>query len=144
MTDVHTSKTRSYNMSHIRGKNTTPEILVRKFLYANGFRYRVNDKKLPGKPDIVIPKYKVIIDVRGCFWHGHKNCRFGDLIKTESILINKRIEDAKFRDERNIVQWMALGWKVIIVWDRCELEDRRKNSIKRALVLEKLIKSIKN
>jgi len=144
MTDVHTSKTRSYNMSHIRGKNTTPEILVRKFLYANGFRYRVNDKKLRGKPDIVIPKYKVIIDVRGCFWHGHKNCRFGDLIKTESILINKRIEDAKIRDERNIVQWMALGWKVIIVWDRCELEDRRKNSIKRALVLEKLKKSIKN
>jgi len=131
-------------MSHIRGKNTTPEILVRKFLYANGFRYRVNDKKLRGKPDIVIPKYKVIIDVRGCFWHGHKNCRFGDLIKTESILINKRIEDAKIRDERNIVQWMALGWKVIIVWDRCELEDRRKNSIKRALVLEKLKKSIKN
>ena len=144
MTDVHTSNTRSYNMSHIRGKNTTPEILVRKFLYANGFRYRVNDKKLPGKPDIVIPKYKVIIDVRGCFWHGHKNCRFGDLIKSESILINKRIEDAKIRDERNIVQWMALGWRVIIVWDRCELEDRRKNSIKRELVLEKLKKSIKN
>ncbi len=69
MTDVHDKVTRSYNMSRIRNKNTQPEILVRKFLFANGFRYRINDKRLPGKPDIVLPKYKTVIFVNGCFWH---------------------------------------------------------------------------
>lgn len=69
MTDVHNKVTRSYNMSRIRSKNTQPEILVRKFLFANGFRYRINDKRLPGKPDIVLPKYKTVIFVNGCFWH---------------------------------------------------------------------------
>ena len=70
MTDVHDIPTRSYNMSKIRGKNTKPELLVRKFLFANGFRYRLNVKTLPGKPDIVLPKYKTVIFVNGCFWHG--------------------------------------------------------------------------
>ena len=76
MADVHDKATRSYNMSRIRNKDTMPEILVRKFLFANGFRYRLNDKKLPGKPDIVLPKYKTVIFVNGCFWHGHENCKY--------------------------------------------------------------------
>ncbi len=84
MTDVHDKNTRSYNMSRIKGKNTKPEILVRKFLNANGYRYRLYDKKLPGKPDIVLKKYNTIIDIRGCFWHSHKNCKFGGQVITAS------------------------------------------------------------
>ena len=82
MTDVHNKETRSFNMSRIKGKNTKPEMLVRKFLFANGFRYRLHDTKLPGKPDIVLPKYKTVIFVNGCFWHGHKGCPYFVLPKT--------------------------------------------------------------
>ena len=81
MADVHDKQTRSFNMSQIKGSNTKPEIAVRKFLFANGFRYRVNDKRLPGKPDIVLPKYKTAIFVNGCFWHGHENCKYFELPK---------------------------------------------------------------
>jgi DNA mismatch endonuclease (patch repair protein) len=72
MTDVHDKKTRSFNMSRIRSKDTGPEILVRKFLFAKGFRYKLHDKTLPGKPDLVFPKYKAVIFAHGCFWHGHE------------------------------------------------------------------------
>ncbi|PLW98638.1 MAG: hypothetical protein C0593_05030 [Marinilabiliales bacterium] len=76
MTDVHDKNTRSHNMSMIKGKNTKPEIMVRKFLFHNGFRYRINHAKLPGKPDIVLPKYKTVIFINGCFWHGHEGCKY--------------------------------------------------------------------
>ena len=76
MVDVHDKKTRSYNMSMIRSKDTKPEILVRKFLFGNGFRYKLYDKTLPGKPDIVFPKYKTVIFIHGCFWHGHEGCKY--------------------------------------------------------------------
>jgi len=76
MTDVHTPQARSYNMSRIRAKNTKPEILVRKFLFSQGYHYRLNDRKLPGKPDIVLPKHKVIVFVHGCFWHGYQGCKY--------------------------------------------------------------------
>ena len=75
MADVHNKAQRSYNMSRIKGKDTKPEMLVRKFLFANGYRYRLHDKKLPGKPDIVLPKYRTVILIHGCFWHGHANCK---------------------------------------------------------------------
>ena len=128
MVDVHDKKTRSYNASIIRSKNTTAEMIVRKFLYSNGFRYRIHSKKLIGKPDIVLAKYKTIVDIRGCFWHGHKHCKFGDGVNTESLKYQCRIEDAKKRDVRNEEEWIKDGWNVIIVWDRCELEDKRKRS----------------
>jgi DNA mismatch endonuclease (patch repair protein) len=76
MADVHDKATRSYNMSRIKGKNTKPEMLVRKFLFAHGFRYRLHVSNLPGKPDIVLPKYKTVIFVHGCFWHGHEGCKY--------------------------------------------------------------------
>ena len=74
MTDVHDKQTRSYNMSQIKGKNTKPEMLVRRFLFSKGFRYRLHVKDLPGKPDLVLPKYNTLIFINGCFWHGHENC----------------------------------------------------------------------
>src|SRR3954463_3313226 len=117
MADVHDKETRSFNMSQIKGKNTKPEMLVRKFLHANGFRYRLHVKNLPGKPDLVLPKYKTIIDVRGCFWHGHRNCNWGDKVKTESVKIMGRVKSAKERDKINERKWQALGWNVLIVWD---------------------------
>jgi DNA mismatch endonuclease (patch repair protein) len=76
MADVHDKQTRSYNMSHIKGKNTKPEVVVRKYLFSHGYRYRINDKRFPGKPDIVLPKYKTCIFVNGCFWHVHKGCKY--------------------------------------------------------------------
>lgn len=140
MADVHSRETRSYNMSRIRGKNTGPEIMVRKFLFSSGIRYRIHDKKLPGKPDIVIKKYKTIVDVRGCFWHGHKNCRFGDKIKTESLA--ERVNSAIERDKRNEEKWKQQGWNVIVIWDNCELEVKKKNSEKREKKLTNLLKQL--
>src|ERR1700749_1819017 len=99
MADVHDKQTRSYNMSQIRSKHTRPEMIIRKFLFANGVRYRLHDKTLPGKPDLVIKKYNTIVDIRGCFWHGHHNCKFGDCIKSESIGIMERISSAIQRDK---------------------------------------------
>lgn len=145
MADVHTKETRSYNMSRIKGKNTGPELLVRKFLFSKGIRYRLHDKKLSGKPDIVIRKYKTIVDVRGCFWHGHKNCKFGDKIKSESEGITERVRSAIERDKRNEEKWEQLGWNVIIVWDSCELEVKKKKSEKREEILTNLLnKLLKN
>ena len=141
--DVHDKKTRSYNMSKIKGKNTVIELIVRRFLFENGFRYRIHNKKIIGKPDIVIPKYRVIIDVRGCYWHGHKNCKYGEKVIPGTELAKKRIMDAKIRDERNVIEWKKLGWNVVIVWGRCELEDKKVNySEKRQDRLNKLREEI--
>lgn len=121
MADVHSPETRSYNMSRIRGKNTKPEELVRKYLFAQGFRYRKNDARLPGKPDIVLPKYKTVIFVNGCFWHGHSGCRYFVWPKSNAEFWKKKINGNIKRDEKNYELLVALGWQVIIVWE-CELK----------------------
>ena len=142
MADVHDKITRSHNMSRIRGKNTGPELIIRKYLFANGFRYRLHVKNLPGKPDVVLRKYKTIIDIRGCFWHGHKDCKFGDKIKSESVGITERVRSAIKRDSINEEKWRQLGWNVIIIWDSCELEIKKKTSEKRVKILSNLLKQI--
>lgn len=142
MADVHTKQVRSYNMSQIKGKDTKPELLVRKFLFVNGIRYRKNVITMRGKPDIVIRKFKTIVDVRGCFWHGHRNCRFGDKIKSQSTVINERIKTAIRRDKINEKTWKQLGWNVIVIWDSCELEIRKIKSEKREIILSNLLKKI--
>ena len=106
MTDVHDKSTRSYNMSCIRNKDTRPEILVRKFLFANGFRYRLNDKKLPGKPDIVLPKYRTVIFVNGCFWHGHENCKYFKLPATRTEWWKEKIEGNIKNDIETISKYL--------------------------------------
>lgn len=121
MADVHDKATRSYNMSRIRGKDTKPELLVRKFLFAKGFRYRLHDKKLPGKPDIILPKYKTVIFVHGCFWHGHEGCKYSALPKTRTEWWLEKIEGNKKRDKANIENLKNLGWNVLIVYG-CELK----------------------
>ena len=116
MTDVHDKVTRSYNMSRIRSKNTQPEILVRKFLFANGFRYRINDKRLPGKPDIVLPKYKTVIFVNGCFWHGHENCKYFKLPSTRTEWWKEKIEGNIKNDRIKHYQLRDAGYRVIVLW----------------------------
>ena len=143
MADVHDKKTRSYNMSKIKGKNTKPEMLVRKFLHAQGYRYRLHDKKIPGTPDIVLKKYNSIIDIRGCFWHNHSACKFGEKIVTPSETVTAKRESASVRDSINDKKWEDLGWQVIVIWADCELEPKRKTSKKREETLNKILKQLK-
>jgi len=118
--DNHTKEQRSYNMSRIRSKNNAPEEKVRKFLFSKGFRYRKNDKNLPGCPDIVLPKYKTVIFVNGCFWHKHNCKRFVWPSSNEEYWKKKILRNVE-RDEINIKELKELGWKVLVVWE-CELK----------------------
>jgi DNA mismatch endonuclease (patch repair protein) len=111
MTDIYSKNKRSQIMSKISGKETEPEILVRKFLFRKGFRYRKNDKRYPGTPDIVLPKYKTVIFVHGCFWHGH-NCRAGKLPETRKEFWQNKIDTNIARDKKNRQDLEKLGWKV--------------------------------
>ena len=117
-------------MSRIRGKDTKPEILVRKGLHARGFRFRLQDRGLPGRPDIVLPKYGVAIMVNGCFWHGHKRCRYATRPKSNQEFWDAKIERNRHRDEVTSAHLEALGWHVIVVWE-CEL--RRKEGLEARL-----------
>ena len=121
MADVHSSETRSYNMSRIRNKDTKPEELVRKYLFSKGFRYRKNDVRLPGKPDIVLPKYKAVVFVNGCFWHGHTSCRYFVWPKNNSKFWREKIIGNIARDQKNYELLRALGWNVFVIWE-CELK----------------------
>jgi DNA mismatch endonuclease (patch repair protein) len=121
MADVHTPAIRSYNMSMIKGKNTKPEIVVRKFLHSQGFRFRLHKKNLPGKPDIVLPKYKTVIFVHGCFWHGHKNCKYFIVPKTRTDWWLNKIEGNKRNDKLNIIRIRKAGWKILTLWE-CQLK----------------------
>ncbi len=116
MADVHTKATRSYNMSKIRSKDTKPEMLVRSYLHKQGFRFRLHDKKLPGKPDIVLPKYKTVIFVNGCFWHGHKGCKYFVVPKTRTKWWLEKINGNIERDKKAKRALKKLGWKVINIW----------------------------
>ena len=124
--DVHDKKTRSYNMSCIKGKNTKPEEKVRKYLYSQGFRYRKNDKRLPGTPDIVLPKYRTVIFVNGCFWHGHQGCRYFVVPQTNTEFWMNKIDANRARDQKKISELEAMGWKVIVIWE-CELKPGKRD-----------------
>lgn len=124
MTDVHSKEIRSYNMSRIKGKDTKPEILVRKFLFRKGLRYRLHDKKLPGKPDLVFPKYKKLIFVNGCFWHGHENCKYFIIPKTRTEWWLNKINKNKEKDLDNIKKLENEGWIVYVIWE-CDLKKNK-------------------
>jgi DNA mismatch endonuclease (patch repair protein) len=121
MADVHSKETRSYNMSRIKGKDTKPEMLVRRFLHANGYRYRLHVKDLPGKPDIVLPKYKTVIFIHGCFWHGHEGCRYFVMPKTRTEWWRNKIDTNIQNDASALTRLTALNWSVITVWE-CQLK----------------------
>ena len=115
MPDVMTPEQRSSCMSHIRSKNTKPEILVRKELFSRGFRYRINVSGLPGKPDIVLPKYRTVIFVNGCFWHGHSGCRYFVLPKTNPTFWEQKIRSNQQRDKDDKVILESMGWQVLTI-----------------------------
>src|ERR1019366_3020266 len=117
MADVHDKKTRSYNMSRIRSKDTKPELIVRSFLHRNGFRFRLHDKKLPGKPDIVLKKYKTVIFVHGCFWHGHKGCKYFVVPKTRTKWWLNKINRNKELDAIHNKALRKSGWHIIEIWE---------------------------
>jgi DNA mismatch endonuclease (patch repair protein) len=121
MADVHNAEQRSYNMSRIKGKDTKPEMLVRRFLHANGFRYKLHDKSLPGKPDIVLPKYKTVIFVHGCFWHGHEGCKYFKVPKTRTEWWENKITGNILQDSKVLSLLTSIGWKIIILWE-CDLK----------------------
>lgn len=125
--DVHSKETRSYNMSRIRSTNTKPEEIVRKYLFSKGFRYRKNDKRYPGKPDIVLPKYKTIVFVNGCFWHGHTGCRYFVIPKTNTDFWVSKINCNIERDQKQVKQLKDEGWNVIVIWE-CQLKTDNLNN----------------
>jgi len=135
MADVHSPSVRSYNMSRIKGRNTKPEMLVRKFLFSKGFRYRLHVKSLPGKPDIVLVKYKTVIFIHGCFWHGHQGCRYFVVPKTRTQWwidkINGNIENDEIIREKLAIE----GWRLIVIWE-CMLKPKTKDNTLTKLIAE--------
>ena len=120
MADIKSKEARSKNMSAIKGKNTKPEVIVRKYLFSRGFRYRKNVSKLPGKPDIVLPKYKTAVFINGCFWHLH-NCKYFVWPKQNADFWREKIEGNLERDRRNYNTLKEMGWNVIVIWE-CQLK----------------------
>ncbi len=137
MADVMTPEQRSRCMAAIRGKDTKPEMIVRKYLFSRGLRFRVQVRKLPGNPDIVLPKYKTVIFVNGCFWHGHEGCKYFRLPKSNIEFWKEKIERNIERDRESMQALFDLGWKVIRVWE-CEL----RNKANREETLNKIYDSI--
>lgn len=130
MADRHSPEQRSYNMSQIRSSNTKPEVMLRKRLFAEGFRYRINERKLPGKPDIVLKKYNTVIFINGCFWHGHEGCKYFVVPKTRTDFWLNKIEGNKERDAASEKKLLELGWRAITVWE-CNLKkDRFEETVK--------------
>ena len=123
MPDVLTPQQRHRCMSHIRSKATKPEMLVRRWLWAHGYRYRLNVKSVPGKPDIVMRKYRTAIFVNGCFWHGHEGCKMFVLPKTNTEFWQAKIEQNRTRDTRIYDELMLAGWQVIVLW-QCNLNKK--------------------
>jgi len=129
MVDRISKEARSYNMSRIRSKDTKPEILVRSYLFSKGLRFRKNDKRYPGSPDIVLPKYKTIVFVHGCFWHLHDGCKYAVMPKSNVDFWKKKLYRNKERDEHNQKELEEMGWKVITVWE-CQLKkDKREKTL---------------
>ena len=122
MVDSISPKHRSWNMSRIRSKNTNPEMIVRSMLHQMGFRFRLHRKDLPGKPDIVLPKYKTVVEVRGCYWHRHDGCKFAYTPKSNTEFWQEKFRRNVERDHMNEEKLKELGWKVIVIWE-CEVKD---------------------
>ena len=138
MADIKTPEERSRNMAAIKGKDTKPEEIVRKYLFSHGFRYRKNDPRLPGKPDIVLPKYRTAIFVNGCFWHMHEGCKYFVWPKSNADFWRTKLIANADRDKANYLSLRDLGWNVIIVWE-CQLKKGLLN-----ITMEWLVQKIKD
>lgn len=133
--DVHSEYVRSFNMSKIKGRDTKPEMIVRKFIHSKGLRYRLHQKKLSGKPDLYFPKYRIAVEIRGCFWHGHENCRYFVLPKTRTEWWTAKIFKTKERDYANEMRLLSEGIRTIVVWE-CSLKKDKINDTLKNLFYE--------
>jgi DNA mismatch endonuclease (patch repair protein) len=133
MADRITTKQRSLNMSHIRGTDTSIEIMVRRYLFSQGLRYRKNDKRLPGKPDIVLKKYRTAIFVNGCFWHHHKNCKLAYIPKSNTEYWVKKFERNIANDKQHIKELREANYHVITIWE-CRLQNNFEKEMNRVIV----------
>lgn len=136
MADIVDAAIRSRMMSGIKAKDTKPEMAIRKMLHAAGFRYRLHDKRLPGKPDLVLPKYRTAVFVHGCFWHGHESCSLFRIPKSKTEFWEGKISQNIKRDSRNISELLANGWRVLVIWE-CATKGANK------MTSEDLIREIK-
>ena len=135
--DSKTLAQRHENMAAIHGKNTKPEILVRRYLFSHGLRFRIHDKRFPGHPDIVLPKHKTVVFVNGCFWHGHEGCKYASIPSTNTEFWKAKIKANVSRDAIDKASIENAGWKVLTVWT-CEL----RNNTEKASCLSRLYRSI--
>lgn len=135
MADRISTEHRSWNMSRIKGKDTKIEVLVRQYLFHYGFRFRKNDKRYPGKPDIVLPKYKTAVFVHGCFWHRHEGCKLATIPKTRTDFWMEKFEKNVANDKKHYKQLNDMGWNVIVIWE-CELENNFEGTM--AQVVQKI------
>jgi DNA mismatch endonuclease (patch repair protein) len=122
--DIVDKEKRSLMMANISSRNTKPEIMIRKFLHGNGFRYRLHVRSLPGTPDLVLPKYKLAIFIHGCFWHQHRDCRYATMPSQNVEKWKQKFSDNKKRDEKSIDQLRASGWRVLVIWE-CAIRTQR-------------------
>jgi DNA mismatch endonuclease (patch repair protein) len=136
MVDTLSREKRSWNMSRIKGKDTKPELMLRSMLHRAGFRFRIHDSRLPGKPDVVLPRYDTVIFVNGCFWHRHEGCKFSYTPKSRQDFWQKKFIDTVLRDQEKEKQLIQQGWSVITIWE-CEL---KKGPVS---ILNKLIEELK-
>ena len=123
MPDIYDKKRRSEIMAQIAGKDTKPEKLIRSYLHSQGFRFRINNPNLPGKPDIVLKKYNAVIFIHGCFWHNHKGCKKSKLPETRKQFWRNKIGNTVKRDKRNISELKKIGWRIAIVWE-CAIKNK--------------------
>lgn len=124
MADVVDAATRSRMMAGIRGKDTKPELIVRKFLHQQGFRYRLHPRHLPGVPDLLLPKYHTVIFVHGCFWHQHPGCRYATMPKNNAEFWQAKLASNVERDSKVISKLKVDGWRVVVIWE-CEINEQR-------------------
>lgn len=133
LADVVDKATRSRMMGRIRGKNTTPELTVRRYLHSRGFRFRLHQPNLPGKPDLVFPRYRAVVFVHGCFWHRHEGCSYATTPATNRIFWLGKLEATVQRDRRQIECLKADGWRVFVIWE-CEVDERHLKKLAANLV----------
>lgn len=126
-------------MAAIKSRNTTPELLIRSILHKKGFRFRLHEKKLPGKPDIVFPKYHAVIFINGCFWHGHSNCKFFRLPGTRTEYWKNKINKNQYNDAKSIELLLANNWRVCIIWE-CKIRASKKNLTQLTEILSNFLK----
>lgn len=130
MADIVPISVRSRMMSSIRGRNTKPELIVRRFLHGKGFRFRLSKRGLPGKPDLALPRRNAVVFVHGCFWHGHRGCRYAKVPSTRTEFWRGKIDANRARDERVLDNLQLLGWRVAVVWE-CALKADPEGSLDR-------------